>query len=150
MDYKIRHFSTKEYYDTCDSFYLNLIFEPLGETFKKWCESESDDYQLLTVIKQDSLNLYEKEISNLTIKNNTIDFSSLDSFTTSGFYMQNNILCRLKEPFSAIYRYCEVFENNTIVKACLEKLDFLSKNPQECNNQCEFISILKTLDQWWY
>lgn len=149
MEYIIRNYTAREYpWDT--TFYLNLIFEPLEETFKKWCELESNDYQFLTIIKKDSLSLYEKEMSNITIKNNTIDFSSLDSFMTSGFYMQNNILCRLKEPFSAIYRYCEVFESNAVVEACLEKLDFLSKNPEECNNQCELISILKTLDQWWY
>lgn len=149
MEYIIRNYTAREYpWDT--TFYLNLIFEPLEETFKKWCELESNDYQFLTIIKKDSLSQYEKEMGNLTIENNTIDFSKLDLFTTQGYYTQNNILLRLKDPFNNIYRYCEVFEKNPIVNACLEKLDFLSKNPNECNNQCELISILKTLDQWWY
>jgi len=151
MEYKIRHFSTVEYWEGGDPIYINMVFEPLEDSFKKWCELESDDYQLLTIIKDDYLLDYKKEMGNIIIgESNTLDFSKLDKYNVRGYNYQNNILEKLKTPFDYIYRYCEVFEINNIVLACLEKLKYLYKNPTECNNQSEFISILKTLDNWWY
>lgn len=149
MEYKIKNLTIREYpKDTI--YYLNLIFEPIEKSFKNWCKEESDDYKKLTIIKNGNLYDYEKEISKISLKNNTLDFSCLNKYMAHGYYPQNNILYRLKKPFTNIYRYCEVFEKNKIVEACLEKLQFLSKNPKECNNQCEFISILNTLNNWWY
>lgn len=152
MEYIIKNYTAKEYpWNT--TFYLNLIFEPIEESFKIWCREESDDYKKLTIVKDGNLSDYEKEIRNIPMISkdfHILDFSNLDKYMVQGYYSQNNILCRLKKPFTNIYRYCEVFEKNKIVEACLERLEFLSKNPKECNNQCELISILNTLNNWWY
>lgn len=149
QDYTITHFSTKKYFD--DSIYLNLVFKPLEETFYNYCIQESEDYNLVSFVKKDSFQEYKKSLSNIKICDDcTIDFSSLNKYMDKGYFFQNNILCRLKPPFNNVFRFCEVFENNSIVKACLNRLEFLSKDTFEDKYQSEFSSILKTLEQWWY
>lgn len=145
QEYLIKHFSYREYpYDTC--YYINLIFEPLDPSFITWSKNESSDYNLISVIREDCLEKYKNSLSNIEITHE-LDFSALDPFFIKGFDIQNNILLRLSKPFDNIYRYCEVFEKNSIVEACIEKLETLSKEP---SSHTELISVLKTLEFWWY
>lgn len=141
----IRHFSYRLVNDSY--YYINLVIEPLDNDYKLWYEAQSEEYQLLNIIRKDNLKEYERELHSIDITTSPIDFKSLDKYYISGYQYQNNILQRLKSPFTNIYRYCEVFEKNAIVEACINKL----KDIQETgDNQHEMVSILSTLNFWWY
>lgn len=138
-EYKIRHLSVRQI--SVNNIYINLIFEPLEDTFKEWCESEASKYKLEYIIKEKSLKDYLEKLDKISHK----ELRELDQYIVRGYNWQNNILIRLKAPFNNIYRYCEFFENNSVVKACIERLSNIS-----LYDQCELISILKTLEYWWY